>query len=314
VRTTAAESVPQRYVVFGRRIRSVLRLPALRRDDGDAAPTAGPDIRVHRGRLPATPADVSADLSRVYTDPDGEFSVHATDDRGTFYWFYDGVGVLRVRDGTEVTLSTAPDGPGPASRRFVRGPGVRTALVQQGAVVLHASAVAVDGRAVAFAGPSGRGKSTTAAALVSAGHALLTDDVLPATSADAGTAVPPGCPSLSLDGDTAGVLGFDPPEGDGPVSVTDRFADGPRPLATVYLLSDGPAVDVEALSAHRAVFGLLRASYPLYSETDRAAQGRHLHACRALAGDVRVCRLTRPRSLSALDDVVRAVRDDLSDQ
>lgn len=47
-----------------------------------------------------------------------------------------------------------------------------------GRVVLHGSAVVVDGAAVATIGPSGAGKSTTAAALVQRGAELLADDVV----------------------------------------------------------------------------------------------------------------------------------------
>ncbi len=51
-------------------------------------------------------------------------------------------------------------------------------LVARGSEPLHATAVVVDGCAVAFLGESGRGKSTLAAAFVSTGRSLLTDDVL----------------------------------------------------------------------------------------------------------------------------------------
>ena len=44
--------------------------------------------------------------------------------------------------------------------------------------MLHASAVVLDGAAVAFTAPSGTGKSTLAAHLVAAGASFLTDDVL----------------------------------------------------------------------------------------------------------------------------------------
>jgi hypothetical protein len=47
-----------------------------------------------------------------------------------------------------------------------------------GRIVLHGSAVVIDGTAVATIGPSGAGKSTTAAALVDRGAALLADDVV----------------------------------------------------------------------------------------------------------------------------------------
>lgn len=48
----------------------------------------------------------------------------------------------------------------------------------RGATLLHASAVEVDGRALAFIGRSGQGKSTIAALLCAAGAPLITDDVL----------------------------------------------------------------------------------------------------------------------------------------
>ncbi|MDH4145944.1 MAG: hypothetical protein OEY23_12355 [Acidimicrobiia bacterium] len=55
---------------------------------------------------------------------------------------------------------------------------VATALHLRGHHVLHASAVTLDGVAVAFMGNSGMGKSTIAALLTLAGATLLADDVL----------------------------------------------------------------------------------------------------------------------------------------
>jgi hypothetical protein len=60
-------------------------------------------------------------------------------------------------------------------------PGTVTAflLAVGGRFVLHGSAVERDGRALAFVGASGQGKSTMAALFCAAGASLVTDDVLP---------------------------------------------------------------------------------------------------------------------------------------
>ena len=52
------------------------------------------------------------------------------------------------------------------------------AATLQGLELLHASAVLVDGKLIAFSAPSGTGKTSTAAHLVAGGATLLTDDVL----------------------------------------------------------------------------------------------------------------------------------------
>lgn len=61
---------------------------------------------------------------------------------------------------------------------YLVGPILGIALRLKGRICLHASAVAIDGRAILFIGAAGAGKSTTAAALTMGGARLLTDDVV----------------------------------------------------------------------------------------------------------------------------------------
>ena len=81
------------------------------------------------------------------------------------------------------------DGRGIACRRFagaelesfqvyLLGQALSFALVKRGLEPLHATAVVIDGQAVAFIGSSGFGKSSLAASFLAAGHSLLTDDQL----------------------------------------------------------------------------------------------------------------------------------------
>jgi hypothetical protein len=69
---------------------------------------------------------------------------------------------------------------------FLTGTVLGILLHQRGQVVLHASAVRVNGKAVLFCGSSGAGKSTLAAALAQRGFPLVTDDFCAATIGGSG--------------------------------------------------------------------------------------------------------------------------------
>ena len=72
------------------------------------------------------------------------------------------------------------------------------AATLQGLELLHASAVEVGGRTLAFVAASGTGKTSVAAHLVAGGGALLTDDVLALEPSVDGIAGYPGSPLLSI--------------------------------------------------------------------------------------------------------------------
>jgi hypothetical protein len=125
------------------------------------------------------------------------------------------------------------------------------AAVLQGLEVLHASAVAVDGEAVAFAGPSGSGKTSLALDLCRRGGRFLSDDVLALESGEE-LVVHPGAPAAGVDRAEAqrlravGVSGGETLAEDERETVERiRLSAEPAPLRAVFLLErrrDGPAV------------------------------------------------------------------------
>lgn len=89
-----------------------------------------------------------------------------------------GVSFAFTPDGSEARC-VAPAGTDPALLESMAvGPFFSFLVWLRGGQALHASAVLVDGQAVAFCGVSGAGKSTTAAQFVRLGHPLITDDVM----------------------------------------------------------------------------------------------------------------------------------------
>lgn len=76
-------------------------------------------------------------------------------------------------------------------------------LHQLGYPTLHASAVVTNRGAIAFLGPKGQGKSTTAAYFLRRGAQLLADDILPLHWQDAGVYALPSVPYLRVWPETA---------------------------------------------------------------------------------------------------------------
>jgi hypothetical protein len=82
-----------------------------------------------------------------------------------------------ITAGREIAFELEPDATEHDATGFVLGTAFGVLLHQRGALVLHGSAVAKDGRAIAICGVSGAGKSTLAAALCRDGCSFATDDL-----------------------------------------------------------------------------------------------------------------------------------------
>jgi hypothetical protein len=236
-------------------------------------------------------------------------------------FFRKGVGTFRVCGGHEIIVAPASDVGAHVLRPFILGPALAVLLHQRGRLVLHASAVAVNGRAVAFLGGSGWGKSTMAGALRKlAGHAIVTDDVLALDVGERGQVnVYPGFPQLKLWPEVAVSLG-DVPETLPLVhpllkkrclGVASGFSVTPLPLGRVYVLVEGEAQVIEALRPQEALVELIRHSFAPQLLTTADAS-KHFTQCARLADSASFLRLKRPRALEALPSLVRWVEEDLA--
>jgi hypothetical protein len=169
------------YALCGVRVRSELELhlPPSTVDGWDVDVRWGSDVHDTSGPPPG-------EVIAAYET--GETTWYTATSTGSGY-------LLRFRDCGEFAISldlaevcVRPD---PAGRSellpiLLAGTVMSFLLTMRGQTVLHASAVAVDGSALAFVGQSGRGKSTLAALMCVDGAQLVTDDVL---VVDAGTPV-----------------------------------------------------------------------------------------------------------------------------
>ncbi|OXM74127.1 MULTISPECIES: hypothetical protein [Amycolatopsis] len=160
-----------------------LALPPGDGGEPDLVLRRGPDHAVPRAELPGR---CLAELAK----PDGRvFYTLATDGNRTVLRYpslceFAGDPLLR-----EVTYHLDPSADHGLLTVLATGALLAVHLTLNSHLVLHASAVRVDERALAFVGASGMGKSTLAAALCGLGCDLVADDVL---RVDAGGIVYPG--------------------------------------------------------------------------------------------------------------------------
>jgi len=200
-------------------------------------------------------------------------------------------------------------------------------LERRARLVLHASAVALDHRAGAFAARQGEGKSGLAAALLQSGGALLSDDVVPLERRGSEVIAHPGFPQMRMWPDEAAcfVERFEHlprvhpdlekrwiPVGRDGLGV---FHDDDAPLSCVYLLDrrkEGDAsIEIREISPRDAVIELLRHSFtPLMVEA-AGLQPARLDLLSHLVLQVPVKRLRYASGFDRLPQVADAVRRDL---
>lgn len=198
-------------------------------------------------------------------------------------------------------------------------------LSKQGKLVFHASAVALEGGAVAFLGASGRGKSTLAASFAASGSRFLTDDGLVVEPDGTGFRILPSHPSLRLWQDSQEALMAPDAKTAPPIAYTAKarflagiglaFCAQARPLRRAFFLDDGTAaqVTVEPLSAAQALVEWVKHSFLLDPE-EKPALASHFDQVATLAGRVRCFRLDYPRRFEELARVRQAIVQQLQEE
>jgi hypothetical protein len=281
------------YRLFGLQVAS--EIPLLQPE----CPHGPPDVVIRRARLGYDRPEASEDGPLVSAGA------------GSACYFWPEIGWVEVRRGEEVLVEPAPEASTELLSHILQGVAMATVLDQRGTFTLHASAVAIDGRAVAFLGWKGHGKSTLCATLYGRGHGFITDDVLALEERSGGLHVLPGTAQIKLYPDALeAALG----EAAEPLPQIwslspKRFravADGvhePLPLAAIYVLaSGGPGLDrvaIEPVAPHAGCIELIRHSYALRFLGQEGATAEHLVRCAALARRIPMRRLVRPAAAVA---------------
>ncbi|MEM8724112.1 MAG: hypothetical protein AAGE86_01185, partial [Pseudomonadota bacterium] len=192
-------------------------------------------------------------------------------------------------------------------------------LAGAGELIIHASAVEIEGRLAVFLGETGAGKSTLAASLHNAGHRLIGDDAAILTQTAQGMFGRSVYPSLRLYPESiAAVLGDD--VSSAPMAhYSDKKrlnlpslddADlSPIPLGGFFFLVDDDGdgqVGSQPLSPGHTCIGLIENSFAL-DKDDAEAAAKRLEKISRIAHEVPGYELSYPWDFSILPEVHRRV-------
>jgi hypothetical protein len=299
------------YAAFGLRLDSDFELPEL----DEARPVGAPTWRVAAGQAGyrfGTATLLGADS--VY----GEIQVRAYSSADVLRLVFDDTGTFEIhRRERTISWHRGPSSTDEAMRADLLGRVIAFAAHGDGAIALHASAVCIDGRAIALLGPKGSGKSTLALALVRRGARLITDDTL-IVRFD-GRGVPwaaPGVQRVRLWEDSARALGARATHGAGAKPTIGALTAAQRqceavPLEACYVIHPVPGaadavVTRERLAAVRAAVACVG-----FSKLGSLAGGDEavvtLDRCVRLARTVAVHLAAVQRDLDRLDEAAQGV-------
>lgn len=314
------------YAAFGLCIRVNCALPGL--NTAVAPRTAVPTVNIichgassDPGVIPVPAAAPS--YVTPYRDAAGRpvFKVWQGGDDGRVLWQYsDGTHILFSCGGTRVEAWWSETATLEDTATYLLGPAIGYVARLHGYTCLHASAVLIEGRAVAFVGASGAGKSTLAGAFARAGYPVITDDILVIAADGAGIEVFPGYPRLRLWPRSVEML-YGRPDALPRITPTHptwdkRFLDlaqpeplfvaEPCPLAAIYMLRPhAPSPAPARLRGADGVVELLANTYLKWS-VDAAMHEREFDALWRVATAVPIKQMSRTATVFDLRDRILA--------
>ncbi len=305
------------YSLYGLRVKSSIALPCPHAGDQNGLPA---DVELVEDSR--TESWQAFDQARTSHEDDGFWECSTFQDdsahvvcKGHFEFLVSG-------DGKQVRWRKLNDVSDEALLTYLMGQVLSFCLLTRGIEPLHATAVVVDGEAIAFLGSSGAGKSTMAAAFLQKGYSLLTDDVLVLQPDGDKLLAYPSLPRLKLTPETADAF-FSGRRSIPMNSLTSKMifplssqnhVGGIVPLRALYVLPKRHSkrrITVKALSGQTSFLPLIANTF-----NDAVLTPARLRQQFAFAGKVIAAvpprQLSYPKRLELLPEVADAILADLS--
>ncbi|MBL8189203.1 MAG: serine/threonine protein kinase [Acidobacteria bacterium] len=323
--------MPQLSVAYGLVIQADRFLPGA----FPADPNSNVNLRVWLDAMPAWQKEAlqTAQIRHVapHEDDAGEPVLQAWDLAGGEYLrllYADGTEFILDRRGTQLWVTWPSWQTLEDMATYLLGPVLGLVLRLREVTCLHASAVVVNGKAIALVGASGAGKSTTAAAFAKAGYKVLADDIVALDERSGAFWVRPAYPRVRLWEDSVEAL-FGAEDALPLLTPTwdkryldllngsQRFQSEPLPLAAVYLLDERSAESnapfVEALPDNQKVMTLVANTYANYL-LDKSMRAAEFASLGRLCRQIPLRKVTPHADAKFLPELCRVIAEDIHAQ
>ncbi len=287
------------YRICGLSVISEIVLPGLIAGTAEAAP----QVMIRRGAVPKNLPDPSA------AGPTWQLA-------GTrFLLCIPDIARFLLNDGSEIVFAPESHERAADIPIFLLGTVFGILLHQRRQIVIHASAVRVNGEAVLFCGPSGAGKSTLAAALAQCGYPLITDDLCAVTMGETGTPmVHPDGRQLKLWAQTIDKLDLAASRGARVRDTLEKFYvepsrvfSEPLVLGAVYALREARPPCLPGIERPNVVDSALVLRKNAYRPRLVSRMGQkadYFLAAATIANKAGIFYLTRPLDFAAMPEVI----------
>jgi hypothetical protein len=268
-----------------------------------------PDVHIRLGKVPDSLEHPHA-RGVLYQSSPQEFLLNI-----------DGIARYLISGGDEILIQPAAGADKRSVNLFLFGSALGALFHQRGLLPLHASGIVVEQGAVLFAGASGCGKSTIAAAFHQRGYPVLADDICPIQITNPIRAMP-GTPFLMLWKDAlleiahiSGLTRVRPELEKYIFPLGTRFAGAGARLHTVYIIEAtnadlSPPTPIKGIEK---IDTLTRHTYrPRFVEHMRR-EDDYLRQVVAVAESTRLRQIDRPGGGFRLNELVDLIEADIKD-
>ncbi|HTZ03506.1 MAG TPA: hypothetical protein VMC05_14330 [Xanthobacteraceae bacterium] len=293
----------QFYRVSGLSVASEIALPGLIAAPAEAASA---QVTIRRGPVPETLARATAE-GPTWQIAGKQFLMRIPD-----------IARFILNDGREIVFAPESDATEADIPIFVLGTVFGILLHQREQIVLHASAVRVNGKAVLFCGSSGAGKSTLAAALAQRGYPLVTDDFCTlGVDETGGPLVYPDGRQLKLWAQAIERLDLAQQRGERVRKAIEKYYVEPSevfteqlPLGAVYALREARpphAAGIDRPNVVDAALLLRRNAYRPLLVRRLGQRANYFHAATAIANVAGIFYLTRALDFGKMPEVIASL-------